>query len=288
MANQNPATMSDEELETAMAEAGIESPEEPDKEEPETPETPEADPAKEVETEEESEEEQPDPEKKPEEDKEDLEKKSDKPSRREQLRIQDLLRKYPPKQESKTPSKDTKQPEGLLDLDKELDADDALKERLKADRDAAAKAAAEQARGEQPDVAAIRDSMLFHTRLEVDAPKVESKYPVLDKDSDKFKPALAKAINTMYLSQCGYDFDSDTVQNPNIRYSDFVEALFELGDEIGTEKAETTTREVKKRAAQTGLRPDGSVPKKLNLNKLPGQMSDEELDAIISQAVPSK
>lgn len=288
MVNQNPSTMSDEELDAALDEAGIKTSDapEPDKEEPETPENPEADPAKEAEPKE-NPEEQPDPEK-PEEDEEDPDKKPDKPSRREQLRIQDLLRKYPPKQEPKAPAKETKQPEGLLDLDKELDADDALKERLKKDRDAAAKAAAEQARSETPDVAAMQASMLFHTRLEVDAPKVEVKYPVLDKDSDKFKPALAKAINQMYLDQCGYDFDADTVTNSNLRYSDFVEAMFELGDEIGSEKAVETKKQVVKRAAQTGLRPDGSTPTKMNLNKLPGQMSDEELDAIIAQAVPSK
>lgn len=285
------STMSDEELDAALAELGLgdNAPTEEEKKEeeadkkPEAPKKPEADPAEDAKKPEE--EELP----KPGEGKEGEEEEGKQPSRREQLRIQDLLKKYPVKEEKK-PEAPAPKRESAFDYDKDLEADPALKAKLAADREAAEKAAYERGRSEGgKSIAEEKASLLFHTRLEVDAPKVESKYPVLDKDSDKFNPVLAKAINSMYLNATGYDFDSDTVTSPQIRYSDFVEALFELGDEIGTSKAEKSKKEVVKQAAQTGLRPEGGAAKPaLNLNKLPSQMTDEELDAALEQMIPSK
>lgn len=282
----NPAIkMTDEELDAALEELGVPSPKGPNEEQevvkkPEDSKTPPADPAEEADPPEEDPAEEELPEDKPKEDEEDP-----KPSRREQLRIQDLLRKYPSQQEP-APAPAAKPATGLLDIDADVDADDALKERLKADRDAAVKAALEGAAAQNNDFAQQKASLLFHTRLEVDAPRIEGKYPVLDKDSDKFKPALANAVNTMYLNTVGYDQASDTVKNPTIRYTDFVEALFELGDEIGTSKAEATKKAVVQQAAKTGLRPDGAAAKPaLNLNKPPQQMTDEELDAAIAQMI---
>jgi hypothetical protein len=129
---------------------------------------------------------------------------------------------------------------------------------------------------------------MFHTRLEMDAPKMESKYPQLDKDSDKFNEAVANDVNTMYLRLAGYDNQTDTATNPNLRYSDFVESIFGLADDIGTEKVAKSAKEITKQAANTALRPDGSTVKRLNLNKLPEQMTDEELDARIALAIPNK
>ena len=81
----------------------------------------------------------------------------------------------------------------------------------------------------------------------------------------------------------GLDANTGLVQNPNVRWKDFVESEFELADEIANTKVANSTRNIAQQAASTGLRPDGSQAKRLNLNKAPEQMSDEELDAIIAQ-----
>lgn len=280
MANQNPSSMSDEELDNVIAEAtGVQTPpppatdpqtgEEPTGTEP-TPAQPEqpvvpAAPAEGA------------PAATPE--------GEQPPSRREQLRVTQLLAKMREDQQTVTPASPTvpstpTPPAGSIDYDKDLEgADPETIRRIKEDRQRMADFAYNQGLEQTK-------SIRFHTRLEIDAPQIETKYPQLDKTSDKFKPQLANAINQMYLSAVGYDPKSDKVQNPDIRYKDYVESIFELGHEIGTEEARAATVQVTKQAAQTGLRPGAQQAKTLNLNKIPSQMSDEELDAIIAQAVP--
>lgn len=123
----------------------------------------------------------------------------------------------------------------------------------------------------------------FTTRLEIDAPKIESKYPVLNKDSEDFNPAVADALNEMYLSSVGYDRETGLVANPNIRYADYIEGIMELVDRTAATKTQKSAKNIARQAAQTGLRPDGSKAKSLNLSKAPEDMSDEELNAFISK-----
>lgn len=257
-----PKDMTDEELDEAIANPPVETEipevevvvppveeEKPKKEEPvETPE--ETEPPEKVE------------EEKP-------------PSRREQLRIQDILAKREVVEAKPVPVAPD-----ALDYSTALDADPELIKKLQEDRQAAMDAA--QARG-----LAQANSIRFHTRLEIDAPRIEAKYPQLDKTNEKFNAALANAINTMFLSTAGYDAKTDTAANPDIRYADYVESVFELANEIAGEKTEASTKNIAKQAAQTGLRPDGSSTKRLNLNKPPEQMTDEELDARIALAIPA-
>ncbi len=125
-------------------------------------------------------------------------------------------------------------------------------------------------------------SIQFHTRLEIDAPKIESKYPVLNKDSEDFNPSVADALNEMYLSSVGYDKETGQVANPGIRYADYIEGMMELVERTAATKTQKSTKNIARQAAQTGLRPDGSKAKRLDLNKAPEQMTDEELDAFIS------
>jgi hypothetical protein len=266
----NPADMTDEELDAILAEGGVATPPEvPAEEVPGEPETPPADPAEEVNPEENA---QPAPDKKEEE-----------PSRREVKRINDLLRKYPPQAPKEEPPVEKRE---VLNIEQDVDADDQLKERLIADRKAVEETAYKRGREE---AAAANNSLLFKTRLEIDAPRVETKYPFLDKDNAKFNKDIANDLNTAYLQAVGYDFDTDTVQNTNVRYGDFAEAYIRLAQDIASNLVEDSKKAVVKQAAQTGLRPDGTPAKpKLNLNKLPSQMSDEELDAVIAQAIPSK
>jgi len=166
---------------------------------------------------------------------------------------------------------------GTLDYGTALDAAPEVIQQLEADRKAAT--ATSFAQGIEQ-----AKSIQFHTRLEIDAPKIEGKYSLFNKDSEDFNPAAANAINSWYLASVGYDQKTDTVGNPNIRYADFVEGIMELADNMAGTKVEKTQTNIAKQAATTGLRPDGSSAKKLNLNKAPQQMTDEELKAVLAQA----
>lgn len=127
-------------------------------------------------------------------------------------------------------------------------------------------------------------SIQFHTRLEVDAPKIENKYSIFNKESADFKPETVDTINRWYLSSVGYDAKTDTVANNNLRYSDFVEGVMELADSMAGSKVETTQKNIAKQAANTGIRPDGSASK-MNLSKAPEDMTDDELKAVINRAI---
>lgn len=193
----------------------------------------------------------------------------DKPSRRESLRIQKLIEKLKQNEKPEDPLPKFKG----LDYESTLDADSEVIEQLNNDR----KNYAEQAYNEGLERA---KSIQFHTRLEIDAPKVISKYQKLDPDNkEQFNPVLADAINTWYLNTAGYNSEKDTVTNSNIRYSEFVDSIFELANEIAGDKVQSSVKNIAKQAATTGLRPDGSTVKKMNLNQPIDKMSMEELIA---------
>lgn len=192
------------------------------------------------------------------------------PSRRENLRIQQLLEKMSKKEVPQMPTTSKG-----MDYGSELDADPDTVTRLEQDR---------RTYGEELYNQGLEQSksLQFHTRLEIDAPKVESKYGILNpQDKEKFNPAVANAVNTWYLQAVGYDTQTGRVENSNIRYAEFAEGIMELADRISNQKVAKTAKNIAKQTATTGLRPDGSSAKRLNLNKSPGDMTDEELDAVI-------
>lgn len=239
------------------------------KDEPQEEETKESE--EEVET---PEKEEPQPEEKP---------KEDKPSRRESLRIQQLIARH------NRETRKEEQPKGL-DYKEALDADPEVIERLEADRKAASESSYNQGLEQAK-------TIQFHTRLEVDAPRVEDKYKFLNpRDKENFDSVRADAMNSLYLQSVGYDPGDpskgipESVQNPNIRYADFVEAQMEFAEALMAEKSQRSSENIAKQVAQTGLRPDGSASKGLNLdpNRDPGEMSDEELDAMINRTMPKR
>lgn len=200
---------------------------------------------------------------------------NEEPSRREQLRIQQLLKKYGPPQERPAPS----QRPDALNYQEALDADPEVIQRLEADR---------QATGQSQYNEGLKraEYLNWNTSLKIDAPQVESKYPVLDPKSPEFHPAAADAINQWYLNMSGFDNTTQTVNNPNIGYADFVEGFMELVQETAGQKNAQTVKNVAKQAASTGLRPDGSSAKRLDLSKDPSAMSLDELYASLGQKRP--
>lgn len=270
----DPSQMTDEELQRVIT-TGVEPDEEPESpavEEPEEAETPEPEAEEEEkpaeEPQEESEEEA--PEEKP-------------PSRREQLRIQQLLDRYGPPPERAQPS----QPKPL-NYQEALNADPEAIEQLEADR---------QNYGQSQYNAGIEQAktIQFHTRLEIDAPQVESQYKFLNpRDKENFDPVRADAMNRLYLNATGFQPGDpargipDSVVNPNIRYRDFVESQMEFAEALMADKQVQTSKNIARQAATTGLRPDGSSAKRLNLNKNPSDMTDEELYAAYPVGKPLK
>lgn len=232
-----------------VAETPVETPEEPQEETPQEPE-------QEAEVEpEQPETEEAEPEPKPQ-------------SRRESLRIAKLVEKQLQQQ------RQAQTPPGM-DYSTALEADPATVSQLEADRQQYGKSLYEQGLQQA-------NSIQFKTRLEVDAPRIEAKYPQLDKNSDQFDPVIADGLNTHYLNLVGYDPQTDTVQNPSLRYADFIEAQYELAGVLANDKVSKTSRNIAKQAATTGLRPGGNSSKRMNLNQDPSSMSKEELDAKIA------
>lgn len=199
------------------------------------------------------------------------------PSKRENLRIQELVQKL----KQPAPQQAPQRQDAGLDYRNELNADDGVYEKLETDR---------RSHGETQFNKGVEQakSIQFETRLEVDTPKVISKYDQFNKDHKDFNPAVANAVNQMYLATAGYDRQTGKVQNTQVRYSDYVDGIMEMADEIAGEKVQASTKNIAKQAAVTGVRPDGSKAKRLNLDQAPEDMSDEELKTFLARAYPKQ
>lgn len=197
------------------------------------------------------------------------------PSRREQLRIQQLLERYPQGQQQpqQQPAPQSAR-QGAINYAEELDADPEVIARLEEDR-----RTAENARYQE----GLKQAQAYEWRtlLQVDAPMMERDHPQLDKNSPEFHPAITHSLSTMYLQMSGYDKQTGLASSPGMRWSEFVPAIWELADEIANLKTQQVRQQVTQQAANTGIRPDGSATK-LNLNKDPEHMSDAELDAYLA------
>lgn len=280
MDDQDPTQMTDEELQEAVNPKAQEEQEQvvPDKskkadkpaepvEESETPkETPEPE-AEETPVEEPAEEEQ-------------LSPRAQK--RLESLKIQEQINRL--KQTS--PQYSQSKRDDALDYGTALDADPEVIKQLEADRTAEGQAQYNQGLERS-------NYNKWEILLSMDEPAVRTKYPELDpSNKEKFYPALAQTMATKFAMFSGYNAGDPekgvprTVQNPDLRYLDFVEGEMEFANELASLKNAQTVKNVAKQAATTGLRPDGGTAKRLNLNKNPADMSTEELYAAIGQTPP--
>jgi hypothetical protein len=195
-------------------------------------------------------------------------------SRRERLRVQDLLGKYPDLQErTKVQAPNFR--------DKVQGDEDTYKILEQTTQDFGQNLM---------DEATKRVEFTNWKRfLTIDDNQVRGKYPELDKNNEKFYPALADALNVKYLRTVGYNPGnpekgiSASVQNPDISYQDFVESEMEFANELASMKVSDTQKNIARQAAHTGIRPGGTSSKRLDLNKAPQNMTDEELKAAIAQ-----
>ena len=260
----DPSTLTDEELDKVLAGEAIDVPTDaPEDDAPEQPETPEVTPPE-------------DPEEPEELPLEEEPVEEPKPSRREQLRIQQLLERM--KQPQSAPPAPQPSP-NALDYNTALDADPEVIQQLEEDRQRMSQQFYEQGLKQT-------QASEWRTMLHIDSPQVDTAHPQLNQnDKENFHPAIADSVNSWYLQMSGFDEATGTPANPGIRYKDFVDGVFELAEEIASTKAQSAVKNIAKQAAQTGLRPDGSSAKRLDLNKDPEDMSDEELDTYLSRYV---
>lgn len=217
--------------------------------------------------EEESETEQPEEEQQEEEEKQ--------PSRREQLRINQLLNKYgnPYKREkSQAPNNDGVNYREMIQADDEVI--DQLNEKTKQYGQEQFQTGYEQANKHA-------EYLNWHTGLKIDTPKVHADFPQMENER------IRDSINQQYLAFVGYTpadparGTKASIERPDVSFYDFVAAKDEEAREIAAVMTEQTRRNVTKQAARTGLRPDGSSAKKLDLTKNPSDMTDEELNAAL-------
>lgn len=124
----------------------------------------------------------------------------------------------------------------------------------------------------------------FATRLEIDTPKVSSKYKFLDTDSDDFNPGPADFINRTFLKMVGYDPKTGVVQNQDIRYHEFVDSFMDVVELVSAGRVADSTKNVARKAAQTGVRP-GGVAKTAYQGDDPRQMTDDQLEAAIAEGL---
>lgn len=130
----------------------------------------------------------------------------------------------------------------------------------------------------------LNNANTFATRLEIDAPRVNSKYAFLDSESKDFNPSVASFVNRMYLNSVGYDPRTGVPQDLDLRYPDFVEGFMEALELVSVGRQADTTRNVTEQVARAGIRPGGSG-KTIYRGTDPKKMSDEQLDAAIAQGL---
>lgn len=191
------------------------------------------------------------------------------PSRREQLRIQKLLEKYGDPRQKASPAP-SQQPKDPLDYRSEFDIqDDEVVKQLEADRQRAQNSGYNEGLRKA-------EAIEWKTNIRLDLPLVSEKLSKMD-------PRDAEALDKEYLYVSGFDPQTGYVNNPSISYAEFIEARVEQAERLAKSMAAETTKNIAKQAATTGLRPDGSSAKRMDLNKPAHLMSDEELEAKLNQ-----
>jgi hypothetical protein len=203
--------------------------------------------------------------------------KTEKPtSPRENKRIQRLLDKLQVQEEAKKEAP-TLTPKQIEEGDYTLDQINAMfKEGQQEAYTTALQKAQESA-----------NATTFATRLEIDAPKMHSKYPYLDPESDEFDPGRSEFVNRLFLTTVGYDDKTGIVKNTGLRYNEFIEGFQEMVELSTNSQRADSTKNIAKQAAQTGIRP-GGVTKTVYQGDDPRKMTDAQLDAAIANMLPKR
>lgn len=134
---------------------------------------------------------------------------------------------------------------------------------------------------------AYNNASMFATRLEIDAPRVRSKYDFLDPEAgdDVYNPGVTDFVDKMFLNTVGYDPMTGVVSNQDLRYNEFVDGFMDVVELVANGKVADSANNIAKRTAQRGVRPGGNTKKANYQGDDPTQMSDEQLDAAIASGL---
>lgn len=131
----------------------------------------------------------------------------------------------------------------------------------------------------------MQNASNFATRLEIEEPRVSGKYAFMDTaNEEQFDPGVASFINSTYLSVVGYDQRNGTVQNTNLRYSEFVDGFMEVVELVSQALAADGNKAAVQQVARAGVRPGGKNNQPYTGDD-PRQMSDEQLKAKIAEGL---
>jgi hypothetical protein len=105
---------------------------------------------------------------------------------------------------------------------------------------------------------------LWLQRLDIDSERASRDWDVLDESNTKtFDPQFASDMTQKFLNFIGYRVDERTgvinIDRPQIRYSDFVKAERQNLDYYAQRLSKTSTENIVKQAANTGVRPNGQA-----------------------------
>jgi len=101
---------------------------------------------------------------------------------------------------------------------------------------------------------------LWADRFEIDSERVTSRWDDLNPDSEHYKPKLEATLVQKYIQFAGVEKDDQgrvSIQKPNVRFKDFVEAEMRNLEEYASERNAEADKDVKSQVAKTGLRPSG-------------------------------
>lgn len=100
---------------------------------------------------------------------------------------------------------------------------------------------------------------LWADRFEIDSERVTTSWDALNPESDHYSPKLEANLVQKYIQFAGVTKDDKgrvSIEKPNIRFKDFVEAEMQNLEDYATERGATAQKNVRSQAAKTGVRPN--------------------------------
>jgi len=99
--------------------------------------------------------------------------------------------------------------------------------------------------------------------FEIDSDRVRARYSELDADNpETYNPKREATLVQKYIRFTGVTKDSRgriSIERPNVRFKDFVEAEMQELQDYATERGAETSKNIKSQAAKAGTRPTGQA-----------------------------
>lgn len=104
---------------------------------------------------------------------------------------------------------------------------------------------------------------LWADRFDIDSERVTTKWDALNPEkTDSYKPKLEAQLVQKYIAYTGVTRDPQgriSIEKPNIRFRDFVDAEMRNLEEYASERNAQSSKNLVRQAANTGVRPNGQA-----------------------------